>query len=211
MNTFKMKSVIKLATIVFSVFFLSISSFFFFRQRIAQNIIHEKIGILATGENTNEQDINIESFLDKQGFPVRLKIPSLGVDANIQHVGFNSAGEMDVPDNTDTLGWFAFGPRPGEKGSSVIAGHLYGENGVPGVFANLSNIAEGDKIYIDDSKGKTITFIARRQRIYDPGFVLDVFDRTDNHYLNLVTCDGDWDITKESYTKRLVVFADIDN
>jgi hypothetical protein len=31
----------------------------------------------------------------------------------------------------------------------------------------------------------------------------------DKAHLNLITCDGVWDVTKKSYSKRLVVFADI--
>lgn len=207
MITFNTKTVVKFTTIILTLFFLSMSSTIFFRQQIAQNIAHQKDAELAT----HDENINIESFNENQGFPVHLRIPSIGVDANIQHVGFNSKGEMDVPDDIETLGWFAFGPRPGEKGSAVIAGHFFGENAVPGVFANLSNVKAGDKIYIEDSKGNSISFIVRRQHIYDPGFALDVFNRTDHPYLNLVTCEGNWDTTQESYTKRLVVFADIEN
>jgi LPXTG-site transpeptidase (sortase) family protein len=207
MTTRRSKQAKKIITIVLLVFFLSISAVLLFSQLIKQNAIYGK----TAGLESNEENTSIEYLTNKQGFPVHMKIPSIGVDADIQHVGLNSEGEMDVPDSTDRLGWFAFGPRPGEKGSSVIAGHLYGEDGKPGVFANLSKVKQGDKVHIEDSKGNTITFIVKRQSLFDPGFVFNVFNRTEYPYLNLVTCDGDWDITKESYTKRLVVFTEVEN
>ncbi len=209
MKSFHKKTVMKLTTISLSVL-LIFFSLLLSRQQPAQNIVQPNTLLEKMSEVViPEEATNITSLDEKQGFPVFLKIPSIGVYANIQHVGFTSDGEMDVPDNTETLGWFAFGPRPGEKGSAVIAGHFFGENEVPGVFANLAQVETGDTIYVEDSKGNTLSFIVRGQRLYNPGFVLDVFNRTDKPYLNLITCDGDWDLTKESYSKRLVVFADI--
>lgn len=41
--------------------------------------------------------------------------------------------------------------------------------------------------------------------------VSDVFDLNDNSArLNLVTCEGVWDKTEKSYSKRLVVFSDME-
>ncbi len=143
------------------------------------------------------------------GLPVRLKIPSIKVNAAIEYVGLTSKREMEVPKNIVDVGWFELGPRPGEKGSAVIAGHFNGKNGEVGVFADLYKLKMGDKLYIEDNTGITTTFIVRESRIYDPGLAGDVFSRSDGTYLNLITCDGIWDEAKKSYSKRLVVFADI--
>ena len=123
------------------------------------------------------------------GIPVRLIIPSINVDTNVQRVGVTPEGEMGVPTNTYEAGWYELGPRPGQRGSAVIAGHLNGLSGEAGVFADLGKLKEGDKVYVED----------------------EVFTRSDSTYLNLITCDGLWDETKKSYGKRLVVFADIAN
>jgi LPXTG-site transpeptidase (sortase) family protein len=141
--------------------------------------------------------------------PVRLIIPAINVNAKTQYVGVTSKGAMEVPSNATDVGWFKLGPRPGERGSAVIAGHFDGENGEAGVFINLYKLKKGDKLYIEDDKGKTMSFIVRESRIYDPGYANDVFNGSDSAHLNLVTCDGVWDGTKKSYSKRLVVFADI--
>ncbi len=141
------------------------------------------------------------------GSPVRLKIPSIKVNAAIEYVGLTPKREMEVPKKTVDVGWFEPGPRPGEKGSAVIAGHFNGRNGEEGVFADLYKLKTGDKLYIESNIGTTTIFIVLESRTYDPGLAGNVFSRSDGIYLNLITCDGVWDGVKKSYSKRLVVFA----
>jgi len=151
----------------------------------------------------------IKSQKDSQGLPVRLKIPSISVDTEIEYTSINSKGEMDVPSNSANVGLFKLGPRPGDMGSAVIAGHLNDVNGAPGVFADLNKVNVGDKLYVEDNKGTSIVFIVREIRNYDSKYADEVFTRNDNAYLNLITCDGVWDEVKKSYSERLVVFTDI--
>jgi len=73
----------------------------------------------------------------------------------------------------------------------------------------LYKLKKGDRLYIEDGKGKSLAFVVQESRTYDPGYADDVFSRNDGAHLNLITCDGVWDGTKKSYSKRLVVFADI--
>jgi len=117
---------------------------------------------------------------------------------------------MQPPSNSNDVGWFKFGTRPGELGSTVIAGHFNGKNGEKGVFSDLSKLATGDKFYIKDVKDNKTSFTVRENRTYDSGYADEVFGLSDKAYLNLITCDGVWDTVKKSYSKRLVVFAEID-
>lgn len=143
------------------------------------------------------------------GSPVRLIVPAININAGIQYLGVTNIGEMEVPNNVVDVGWFELGPRPGEQGSSVIAGHLNGPSGEVGVFADLSKLKKGDKLYIKNDNGTSVTFVVREKRTYDPGHAADVFNMSDTSHLNLITCDGDWNNDKKSYSKRLVVFTDI--
>ncbi|MBA3723692.1 MAG: class F sortase [Candidatus Levybacteria bacterium] len=145
---------------------------------------------------------------EKPGFPVRIKIPKINVDTNIENVGVTATGDMEVPTDTLDAGWFALGPRPGERGSAVISGHVSGVDGKAGVFVDLYKLKEGDRFYVEDDRGVMITFIVRKSRLYDPGYAEDVFSQSDSAHVNLITCDGVWDEAKKSYTKRLVIFAD---
>lgn len=143
------------------------------------------------------------------GSPVRLIIPSININANIQHLGVTQTGEMEIPANIIDVGWFSLGPRPGERGSAVIAGHFNGENNEAGVFNNLHKLKMGDQLYIEDDNGKTTSFIVRETRTYKPGYADEVFNLSNGAHLNLITCDGVWDAVEKSYSKRLVVFADL--
>ncbi len=132
------------------------------------------------------------------------------LDTAIEYVGLTSDGAMDIPKNQNDVAWFNLGPRPGEKGSSVIAGHLDRGNGMPAVFDNLYKLRQGDKLYVEDDKGVIISFVVRASRRYDPkADASDVFGSIDGKpHLNLITCEGVWNKVSKSYSQRLVVFTD---
>lgn len=136
--------------------------------------------------------------------PLRLVIPAIDVDANIQSLGVNTKGEMEVPNNIVDVGWFELGPRPGKVGSAVIAGHLNGIHGENGVFANLDKLKKGDLVYITP-----FTFVVSHSQIYDSGYADEVFSKNDGIYLNLITCNGPWNRTKKEYNTCLVVFTNL--
>ena len=169
------------------------------------------IVLLTLAAVLNKKPILTEKSPNKTtfGLPVRLVIPLLNINANIQHLGVAQNGEMEVPSNIVDVGWFKLGPSPGKRGSAVIAGHLNGKNNEAGVFANLDKLKPGDNLSIEDKSGKSITFIVQKKELYRSGYADEVFSRNDGVHLNLITCDGLWDESKKSFTKRLVVFADI--
>jgi len=144
------------------------------------------------------------------GLPVRLKIPKIHTDAFIEYVGLTTLGAMDVPKGPDDVAWFDLGPRPGENGSAVIAGHYGWKNNIPAVFDSLSTLRTGDIIYVEDGMGSTTTFVVRKLQLYgEKDNASNVFSSNDGlAHLNLITCEGVWNPTKKSYSDRLVVFAD---
>lgn len=150
------------------------------------------------------QDINY-------ALPARLQIPKINVDAPVDFVGVTKTGDMDVPKEGTSVAWFKYGPRPGNIGSAVIAGH-YGtwQNGQGSVFDNLNKLGVGDKLYIKDEKGITITFVVRQLGTYGlSGNPSDVFNSNDGkEHLNLITCEGVWDNVSKTYSQRLVIFTD---
>lgn len=142
--------------------------------------------------------------------PIRIKIPSIIIDAAIEHKGVTPDGEMDVPKGPATVSWFNLGPKPGDKGSAVISGHYGWKNGIPAVFDNLYKLKPGDKLYIDNEKGETMTFVVRELRRYgEHQNAADIFSSDDGKsHLNLITCEGVWNAASKSYSKRLIVFTD---
>lgn len=150
------------------------------------------------------------AYFASPGLPVRLKIPGIGVDSVIEHVGLTSDGAVGIPKDPDNAAWYNLGPLPGEVGSAVITGHVNWYYGATGVFANLHKLMPGDTIDVLDDKGKIISFVVRESRSYDAAAdATDVFFSNDGKaHLNLITCEGVWDRSAQQYTKRLVVFAD---
>jgi LPXTG-site transpeptidase (sortase) family protein len=145
------------------------------------------------------------------GLPVRLKIPKINVDAVVEYVGLTSQGDMGAPKGPDGVAWYKLGPRPGDNGSAVMAGH-YGrwKNGQGSVFDNLSKLIKGDNLYVIDEKGATTTFVVRELRTYNPNDDhAEVFISKDGKaHLSLITCEGVWNEAQKTYSNRLVVFTD---
>lgn len=144
------------------------------------------------------------------GYPVRLKIPGIHVDAAINHVGLMPDGSMGIPKLPRDTAWYMLGPKPGQIGSAVIAGHVNWWHGAKGVFEKLNKVKTGDFITVQDDKSVTTTFIVRGIRTIglkeDASSVFRSYDG--KSHLNLVTCTGVWDKTVNAYSKRLVIFAD---
>ncbi len=145
-----------------------------------------------------------------RGLPVRLKIPTIGVDTAIEDAYITPDGRMDVPAGSINVAWFALGPHPGEIGSAVIGGHFGIDNGIPKVFYNLNKIKEGDKIYIVDDQNNTLAFIVRSIRLFGRNDdSTPVFISNDGlAHLNVITCEGIWNRVDDSYPDRRVVFTD---
>jgi LPXTG-site transpeptidase (sortase) family protein len=147
------------------------------------------------------------------GLPVRLVIPAINVDANIQDVGiaWNAPGEMGIPTNFTDVGWYEDGPRPGMPGSAVIDGHLDGHDTPRAVFFELGDLKPGDLIKIIDKDGTVFTFSVTSVADYDyDASTTNIFSSNDSKaYLNLITCAGDWIKSKKLYNQRVVVFAEL--
>lgn len=144
--------------------------------------------------------------------PMRLTIPRIGVDTALESVGLTPEGAVDVPKEPLNAAWFDLGPRPGEAGSAVIAGHYGWKDGLPAVFDDVHTLRKGDTIYVEDEKGVKTAFVVRELRTYgEHEDASVVFGSSDGEaHLNLVTCEGLWNKVSKSYSKRLVVFTDKD-
>ena len=155
------------------------------------------------------QAIDVSDNLS-HGVPIRIRIPVISVDAVIESVGTTTKNEMDVPKDISHAAWFNRGPLPGDLGSAVIDGHYGWKEGKSAVFDNLNKLKVGDKIYIEDDNGATISFVVRELKTFsDKEGAFNVFNSRDGKaHLNLITCGGVWNKLAKSYSKRIVVFTD---
>lgn len=147
---------------------------------------------------------------EKFGTPHALSIPKIGVEARVEPVGLDEEKEMDVPKDTNNVAWYMFGARPGQKGNSVLAGHLDSDTG-PAIFYNLSQLEIGDEILVSDDKGNVLKFRIVQKSVYSSNkFPLDdVFGAHEKSRLNLITCGGKFNGITREYSHRLVVYSEL--
>ena len=72
--------------------------------------------------------------------PVTLNIDSIGVRTDLLHLGLEENGSLKVPQDTGNgapASWYDGSPTPGERGPSVMLGHVNALGGHKGVFADL--------------------------------------------------------------------------
>lgn len=159
----------------------------------------------------NSQSLLAEvNRVDQSPDPVRLRIARISVDAPVGEYGIDlETGQMDVPANVSEVGWYRFGPKPGEPGSAVLAAHVDLEGYGPGVFFALEVLEPGDRIeilYADDTR-RTFEVEARATYLKDELPLDVIFSREGPPALTLVTCGGDFDSGISSYDSNVVVYA----
>lgn len=144
--------------------------------------------------------------------PTRLVIPSIGVEADVQHVGLapDGTGQMAVPDNFTDVGWYENGVRPGMRGSAVMTGHYNGKGVSEGVFYNLETLKIGDEVVVMSAERiEDIYVVVRIEKYEYDAPTDDVFVSSDGKVrLNLITCDGEWLRAEGVFDKRTVVFTE---
>ncbi len=142
--------------------------------------------------------------------PVRLAAPALGVDAPVDQVGVDADGQMAIPEDVDRIGWYRFGPAPGEAGSAVVAGHVDDAEQGLGVLARLSTADVGDELQVTDTAGTTTRWrVVSRELISKQVLPLDeLFRRDGPPRLTLITCGGPFLPEYRSYRDNVVVVAE---
>ncbi len=118
---------------------------------------------------------------------------------------------MASPSLAEVVAWYRLGPRPGEPGNAVLAGHVdwYGKSGA---FSDLNQIAPGDMVEVSDAGGHVYSYMVRQKLIYDAADapIDQVFGQTADPTLTLITCGGPYDTARGVYRDRIVVEAGLE-
>lgn len=140
--------------------------------------------------------------------PRQIRIPAIGVEAGFEFVGRTADGAMDVPRDPDRVAWYRLGPRPGEQGNAVVAGHV-DWGGKPAVFWALSQLKAGDLVEIIATDDKKYQFSVQWQRWFeaDGAPVQEIFSQGGAAELTAITCGGHFDQRTRQYSSRLVLRA----
>ncbi len=143
--------------------------------------------------------------------PAHLLIPAIGVNTPVESVGILPDGDMATPIHNpwEDVGWYDAGPRPGERGSAVIDGHLDRPGGYPAVFWRLRDLHTGDDVWVINSDSTRLHFHVTRIAFYPPqqAPIQDIFGNDGGTYLNLITCAGDWIPSQHQTNLRLVIYT----
>jgi sortase family protein len=140
--------------------------------------------------------------------PVRVRMPSVGIDAPLVRLGLDAKGALEVPERFDVAGWWSGGSRPGERGPAVIAGHVDSKTG-KAVFYELSRLRRGDPVIVRRRDGSSIRFTVQGSAHYAKAHfpTARVYGATRRPTLRLITCSGVFDRSRGHYLDNTVVFA----
>ena len=130
------------------------------------------------------------------------------VCARTRPLGEVGRNRLEVPTNWSEVGWWRDGSLPGERGSSVIAGHVDTKTG-PAVFAKLGRLRRGDEINFVRREGRTARFeVTRTERYAKRRFpTRRVYAESSKPVLRLITCGGQFDWSSGHYRDNVVVYA----
>lgn len=140
--------------------------------------------------------------------PVEITIPVLRVSSPLVDLGLTDDGALEVPGNGDDAGWYTGAPTPGALGPAIIAGHV-DWNGEPGVFHRLGTLQPGDRVQVRREDDSIATFAVTSVRQHPKnGFPTDeVYGAIDHAGLRLITCGGEFDESRNTYTDNIVAYA----
>ena len=152
--------------------------------------------------NTNLPIQPLDQMYDLQG-SIWLEVPSLSVKMPIVGVP-KKDGAWDVTWLGEQAGWLEGTAFPSWSGNSLLTGHVYLANGLPGPFVNLNSLKFGDKIIVHAYDQKYV-FEVQSDQIVEPSDT-SAFKHEEKSWLTLITCK-EYDAKTNTYKKRVVVHA----
>lgn len=148
-----------------------------------------------------------------RSLPVSVRIPAIGVNSRLLHLGLNPDGTVKVPSIQTSAGlaaWYKYSATPGQIGSSVIEGHVDSTRG-PAVFFRLGALRPGNTIEVTLADGVTAVFRVTGVREYAKSRfpARTIYGTADFAALRLITCGGAFDYATGHYLSSTVVFASL--
>jgi LPXTG-site transpeptidase (sortase) family protein len=127
--------------------------------------------------------------------PYTLRIPRIGVDAQVVPIQTNEERVLNPPRDPSVAGWWSDGAAPGEpRGSAVLVGHTVRDKG-GGVFDDIGDLTRGDAIKVEGTDA-TLTYRVRSIDVLSKEEVArraeEIFSQTGAGRLVVITCE-DWD------------------
>lgn len=220
----KSRQVVVVALSVCWLLLIGYTGFYLYVNFIQTKDISSSSGQTVASHEVDETEVTQEKKDDYQvpnpSFPRYLSIPSLKIsNARVVQIGtIKNTGQLDSPKSIYDTGWYTKSGLPGAgKGAVLIDGH----NGGPtkgGIFENLGSLSKGSEIIIERGDGQRITYQVvdnREMSVEDinnesnPLGMKTMLNSMDpkKEGLNMITCVGDWDYSKNTFNKRVMLRA----
>lgn len=140
--------------------------------------------------------------------PQSLTLPSLRADAPILPTGVLPGGGLALPDNPNVLGWWQGGARPGSgQGTVVIGGHVDTAADGPGALFELRELRPGDPVALSTDRELRSYVIVAIRSYPKADLPAEVFARSGQPRLVIITCGGAFDKTTRQYADNIVAYA----
>jgi LPXTG-site transpeptidase (sortase) family protein len=141
--------------------------------------------------------------------PTRFQIARLDISMPVLPVGVAKDGQMALPGTPAEMGWYEYGPRPGDRaGATVLAAHLDMPGYGTGPAAELDELRRGDVITVRSGASVRRYRVAEVDRLRKESLdLMSLFSRDGPARLHVVTCGGRFDTETRRYDENVVVVA----
>lgn len=141
--------------------------------------------------------------------PRKIELPGIDASGCIQKVGLDKSKAIAAPSNVHLAGWYVGSVAPGNKGVSIIDGHVSGRYAA-GIFSKLKDLRPGDSIRVQfgDLSWRKFTIADTRSVATEQASqAAHEMLKGSTSQLSLITCHGTYNKQSEQYDKRIVIRA----
>jgi hypothetical protein len=140
--------------------------------------------------------------------PRVLRLPGVGVVAEIDPAGVRADGGLAVPDDPRRVGWWIGSALPGgPTGRVLLAGHVDHVRHGLGAMYRLWSLPVGAPVEVETADRRYHYRVVARRSYPRTELPADLFDRATRPGLALVTCGGAF-TPGYGYTHNVVVYAE---
>ncbi len=167
-------------------------------------------GLPSTAPATTKPPVQVvDNYTVPPEMPRYLLIPKISVKSRVYPVGINKSGAIGVPGNVHDVAWFNQSSLPGNKGTSLIDGHVSSWT-ANGVFYDLKKLRVGDEVLVQKGNGTILHYKVSKSQVYDAKTIdmNSILNSSSNSSaLDLITCTGSVVAGTNEFSQRLVVFT----
>ena len=137
--------------------------------------------------------------------PVRLRIPSLALDYEIQGTGADQNGTMQVVPSISVISWYKQSAIPGNTGNAILAGHNTWR-GERSPLYTMDDLPIGSEMAIEYEDGSIVYFMLESVFVYKlkTAPVDKILDLQGDARVTLITCKPPFNIVTGTSDNRIV-------